>query len=318
MKTGGLPNRLLAVALTLLSASAGQGADPEPVLYSAAAYASDGLDVNSRLIIFRSDRAKFSIPLPLTLQYIAFGASGKSLFAAAFGRIDARSGTTLPGLWKIDLDPVRVSAIPGLGAFYAIDRFAVSRREDTILFSGTRRDGGGDTCGVFELTLPDGNLRSVLTTTTCSAGSPWRVFDISPNVLEALISADRSLALLDLAHGKITPLGGMISQGAYSPNGKWIAVVGVDKQNRWRTSLIEREDVSRRRELGESGGFEVAWSPDSRFVLQAVNRPACPSQDPTALETLDVETGKKFTIKNSICNAGGSNVVGWVSSKIGR
>jgi hypothetical protein len=58
-------------------------------------------------------------------------------------------------LLKIELAAVRVSAVPGSDVFYAIDRFAVSRREDTILFAGVRSDAGNKTCGIFELNLLD-------------------------------------------------------------------------------------------------------------------------------------------------------------------
>jgi len=62
----------------------------------------------------------------------------------------------------------------------------------------------------------------------------------------------------------------------------------------------------------------VVWSPDSRFLLHAVYRPACPSQNPLALETLDVQTGKRSLIKDSICNSGSSRQIGWIRSDIKR
>lgn len=62
----------------------------------------------------------------------------------------------------------------------------------------------------------------------------------------------------------------------------------------------------------------MVWSPDSKFLLHAVYRPACPSQNPLALETLDVETGKRSLIKDSICNSGSSRQIGWIRSGIKR
>ena len=70
--------------------------------------------------------------------------------------------------------------------------------------------------------------------------------------------------------------------------------------------------------VGGSNDNEVVWSPDSRFLLHAVDRPACPNQNPLALETLDIETGKRMTLKNSICKAGQGRNLGWVSSAIVR
>jgi hypothetical protein len=304
-----------AVAISV-SACVAKGA--EPYRYSVAAYASDGLDVNSRLIIFPPDRNEFTIPLPLTLRYVVYSASGQALYATAFKRLDAKSGTISPGLLKIELDPVRVTSVPGLDVFDDIDRFAVSRREDMIVFGGSRSDAGVRTCGIFELNLPDGSIRPIRQTTGCKAGSPWRVFDISPIRSEALISADRRLALLDFTDGKVTPLGGELWVGSYSPDGKWIAALELGPPGRSRTILIDPKDFSRRRDLGGSNDDEVVWSPDSRFLLHAVYRPACPSQNPLALETLEIETGKRFTLMNSTCNTGSDRTIGWVSSKIGR
>jgi hypothetical protein len=306
------------LAMINMSAFAAQIAAPNAGQYSAATYATDGLDVNSRLIVFPSDRKEFSIPLPLTLRYVVYGASGLSLYATAFKRIDAKSGTILPGLLKIELNPVRTSPLPGIGGFYDIDRFAVSHREDIIVFGGARSDNAGETCGIFELNMPGGDPRPVIQTTDCRAGSPWRVFDISPNSQEALISSERRLALLDLSNGKVTALGSDLWVGSYSPDGKWIAALQLGPPGLSKTILIDPKNPLRRRDLGGSNDDEAVWSPDSRFLMHAVYRPACPSQNPLALETLDIETGKRLTIRNSICNAGSSRTMGWISNKVGR
>jgi hypothetical protein len=306
------------LAIIYTSAFAAQIAEPNAVQYSVAAYASDGLDVNSRLMVFPADRKEFSIPLPLTLRYVVYAASGQSLYATAFKRVDAKSGTTLPGLLKIELNPVRVSALAGFGDFDVIDRFAVSHGEDIIVFGAARSDNASEKCGIFELGLPGGDPRPVIQTSDCRGGSPWRVFDVSPNSQEALISFERRLALLDLASGKVTALGSDLWVGSYSPDGKWIAALQLDPQGLSKTILIDPKNPSRRRDLGGSKDGEVVWSPDSRFLLHAVYRPACPGQNPLALETLDIETGKRFTIRDTICNAGSGRDVGWISNKVGR
>jgi hypothetical protein len=308
----------LTVALALAGTLTSQQAGPGPCRYTAAAYVSDGFGVNSRLVIFPSDRRQFSIPLPLALRSLTFGARGESLYAGTFKRLDAKTVTPMPGLFKIELNPARVNALPGSDGFYLSGRFAISRREDMLLFAGVRTDAGSMTCGIFEFNLPDGNLRSVLETSDCRAGSPWRVFDISPDASEALIRVDRRLALLDLAQGRVTPLEGELWGGAYSPDGKWIAALELFPPGRSRTILIDPKDLSRRRDLGGSNDDEVVWSPDSRFLLHVMPRDACPSQNPSALETLDIETGQRFTLKNSICKAGAGRDIGWVSSKITR
>ena len=105
---------------------------------------------------------------------------------------------------------------------------------------------------------------------------------------------------------------------SYSPDGKWIAALQLAPPGHSKTILIDRQDFSRRRDLGGSEDDEVVWSPDSRTLLHAVYRPACPSRNPLALETIDIETGKRFIPKESICNAGAGRDIGWVSTKIGR
>lgn len=293
----------------------------EPIFgpYNAAAYASDGVGINSRLIVFPSDRKEFSVSLPLTLRYITYGPGGESLYASGFKQLDAKTVTTMPGLFKIELHPVRVKDIPGSDAFYLTGRFAVSRREDLILFAGVRTDVPSKSCGIFKLSIADGKILPVLESTDCRAGSPWRVLDLAPSGLEALISANRQVSLLDLANGNITPLGSGLWRGTYSPDGNWIAALELGgPATPSKTILIDRKDPSRRRDLGGLNDDELVWSPDSRLLLHAVFRPACPSQNPIALETLDIDTGKRVTLKTTICNAGSSRDIGWVSGRVGK
>ena len=306
------------MAIAVVTALSAQVAELKPDHFRVASYASDGFDVNSRLIIFPSEGKEFSVPLPATLRYVVYGASGQTVYAGAFKRLDSKTGTHLPGLFKIELSPVRLNPLPGLDSFSSIGRFAVSRLEDMILFAGVRNDSGSRTCGIYELNLPAGNLRPVLETTDCKAESPWRVFDISPDGTGALITADRHLAVVDLVTGKLSPLEKDLWVGSYSPDGKWIAALELGAPGQSKTVLIDPKDSSRRRDLGGTNDDEVVWSPDSRFLLHAVYRPACPSRNPLALETLDAETGKRIILKSSICNAGSGREIGWVSSKIGR
>ena len=144
------------------------------------------------------------------------------------------------------------------------------------------------------------------------------MLSLSPEKTEALISANRTLALLDLAKGPITKIEGQLSNGSFSPDGKWIAAIQINNPNPPKTILIDRSDLTKRRDLGGVDDSEVVWSPDSRFLLHAVYRPACPSQNPLALETLEVQTGNRTLIKDSICNSGSSRQIGWVRSDIKR
>jgi hypothetical protein len=308
-----LAMRVGIVAIASLCTLAAQVVAPNVGHYNAATCTSSGLT------IFPADGKEFSIPLPITLRYVTFGASGESLYASGFKRLDAKTFTDMPGLFKIELNPVRVTTLPGSDTFYLSGRFAVSRREDMILFAGVRTDATSKACGVFELNIADGKLLPVLESTDCKAGSPWRVLDFAPNGAEALISANRQVSVLDLGSSKITPLGNSVWRASYSPDGKWIAALELGGPKiPSKTVLIDRKDFFQRRDLGGLNDDELVWSPDSRLLLHADYRPACPSQNPIALETMDVETGKRTVLKNSVCKAGASRDMGWVSAKVGK
>jgi len=221
-------------------------------------------------------------------------------------------------MFKIELDPVRVSNIEGLDAFYSLGPFAVSQGEDLVVSGGAKGNYPAGSCGVYEIRLPAGDVRAAIETSDCRAGSPWRVLSLSPEKTEALISANRNLALLDLAKGSITKIEGQLSKGSFSPDGKWIAAIQINNPNPPKLILIDRSDLAKRRDLGASEDSEAVWSPDSKFLLHAVYRPACPSQNPLALETLEVQTGTRSVIKESICNSGSSRQIGWIRSDLKR
>jgi hypothetical protein len=241
------------------------------------------------------------------------------VYATALKETGPRSLTDERGVFKIELDPVRVNTIQGLDDFGSIGPFAVSQGEDLIVSGGSKGNNyPARSCGVYEVHLPAGDVSAAIETSDCRAGSPWRVLSLSPEKTEALISANRSLALLDLAKGSITKIEGQLSKGSFSPDGKWIAAIQINNPNPPKIILIDRSDLTKRRDLGASEDSEAVWSPDSKFLLHAVYRPACPSQNPLALETLDVETGKRSLIKDSICNSGSSRQIGWIRSGIER
>jgi len=68
---------------------------------------------------------------------------------------------------------------------------------------------------VYEIRLPAGDIRAAIETSDCRAGSPWRVLSLSPEKTEALISANRSLALLDLGRDLSERLGGSFRVGHF-------------------------------------------------------------------------------------------------------
>jgi hypothetical protein len=314
--------RMIVVALVIAMLASPAAHSAEPASFSPAALVSHQTTGNHAeffIAVFPPAGKEFEISLPLIPRWFAYGPSGRSVYATALKETGPRSFTDEPGMFKIELDPVRVNTIRGLDAFGSIGPFAVSRDEDLVVSGGSKDNSyPANSCGVYEIHLPAGDIHAAIETSDCRAGSPWRVLSLSPEKTEALISANRSLALLDLAKGSITKIEGQLSKGSFSPDGKWIAAIQINNPNPPRTILIDRSDLTKRRDLGESEDSEVVWSPDSKFLLHAVYRPACPSQNPLALETLDVETGKRSLITDSICNSGSSRQIGWIRSGIKR
>jgi hypothetical protein len=314
--------RMVTVSAVIAMLASPAARSAEPASFSPAALVSrqtTGNHAEFFIAVFPPAGKEFEISVPLIPRWFAYGPSGRSVYATALKETGPRSFTDEPGVFKIELDPVRINTIRGLDTFGSIGPFAVSRDEDLVVSGGSKGNSyPANSCGVYEIHLPAGDIHAAIETSDCRAGSPWRVLSLSPEKTEALISANRSLALLDLAKGSITKIEGQLSKGSFSPDGKWIAAIKINNPNPPRTILIDRSELTKRRDLGESEDSEVVWSPDSKFLLHAVYRPACPSQNPLALETLDVETGKRSLIKDSICNSGSSRQIGWIRSDIKR
>jgi hypothetical protein len=313
--------RMITIAIVAVTLASPAARSAEPVSFSPAALMSrqtTGNHAEFFIAVFPPAGKEFEISLPLIPRWFAYGPSGRSVYATAL--VDTgRSFTTQRGILKIELDPVRVSTIQGLDAFYSIGPFAVSQGEDLIVSGGAKGNYPAGSCGVYEIRMAAGDIHTTIETSDCRAGSPWRVRSLSPEKTEALISANRSLALLDLAKGSITKIEGQLSGGSFSPDGRWIAALQLgDPEAPSKTVLIDRTNLASRRDLGGVNDSEVVWSPDSGFLLHAVPRPACPSQNPLALETLEVQTGNRVLIKDSICNSGSSRQIGWIRSDIKR
>jgi hypothetical protein len=311
----------LAVVVVTLATPAARSA--EPASFGPAALMSRqtaGNHAEFFIAVFPFAGKEFEISIPLMPRWFAYGASGRSVYATALKETGPRSFTDEPGMFKIELDPVRVNTIQGLDAFGDIGPFVVSQGEDLVVSGGSKGNNyPAKSCGVYEIRLPAADIRAAIETSDCRAGSPWRVLSLSPEGTEALILADRRLALLDLAKGSITKIEGQLSGGSFSPDGRWIAVLQLgDPKAPSKTILIDRTNLASRRDLGGVEDSELVWSPDSRFLLHAVYRPACPSQNPLALETLEVQTSNRALIKDSICNSGSSRQIGWIRSDIKR
>lgn len=280
-----------------------------------------GLDSDA-LRVFPSDGSMVTIALPFRLGRVMFGPDGKSLYGTnATGRGGVIQESA--GLSKVELNPTRSSPVSGTAPFM-IKSFAFSVRQDKLIISGNRRETNGSVCGVFEILLPVGNVRQVLKS-DCNYQWAWDELSLSPDGALAIATVgsntdhDLHLDLIDLVRGTTKSLGSEFWMGVWSPNGKWIAVLG----NRSRDiSLIDPHDLSRRRSLGGTARIKPEWSPDSRYLLLwKYHLFRCgigiDVEPPATLETLDIESGKRSTIRSSQCQLSLGST-GWVSSEIAK
>lgn len=120
--------------------------------------------VSQELKIFPTSGEPINIPLPFALGGLAYSPSGKTLFATD-GR---RPALVKRGLFRIEFNPVRVSLVPG-SLDLNFDSFSVSANEDTIVFAGARP---GEPCGIFELRVHSGEVRTVAHDLPCTPGEP--------------------------------------------------------------------------------------------------------------------------------------------------
>lgn len=284
-----------------------------PYPYEAANYVS-GRHADD-LRIFPSKGNAITIAMPLRILRATFGPDGKSIYGIVAD--SHRSVGDQPGLSKVEFNPIRASAIPATSGFL-IRSFALSSHQDKLVISGNLHAS----CGVFEIQLPDGKTRQVLTYDCHNVGD-WTHLSMSPNGEQVIatvgsnIGHELHLELIDLVHGTTKSVGPQFSLGVWSPDGQWIVV----RESGPRDDAV---DFSRRRDLG-GGVVEVpTWSPDSRYLLLWKGYLFRCGMDlggledrPCTLETVDIQTGKRSTIRSSMCQITGGST-GWVSSEIQR
>lgn len=263
------------------------------------------------LIVFPFNAARVTIALPVAIGRLAYGPDGISLYTGADFTDPNRAG-----LFRVDIKSGQVSAIPGSSGFQGADSLAVSARKDKIVISGgnwQRRHLVA--CGIFELSIPSGDVRTVnpLETTGCDYLSTWHDISLSPNAEQAVADRKGRVELIDLRRGTITPIGPG-QKAAWSPDGKWIAM--LDNTRNYGISLMDASDFSKRRHLGNTDDQELVWSPDSRYLLLWKSELLCGGYFGT-FEILDVNTGGRAAIQSSRC-AVNLMTAGWVSEELTR
>jgi WD40 repeat protein len=252
------------------------------------------------LRIFPPTGAAIQVPLPFALGRVAFGSDGKALYVAR------------DRLLKIEFNPVRMSTVPGTEGFDT-SGLAVSQRQDMILISGAHTQDHRRVCGLFEVKTLDGSLRQVLTSSGCDYVSAWTEISLSPAAEQAVALHNRRFEMIDLVRATTRPLDANFWAAEWSPDGKWIAALAGEESQLW---LVDPSDLSRRRDLGKTGGG-VHWSPDSRYLLLFADSLLCNIEDRYSMETLEVASGKRSVVKSSRCQIVGA-ASGWMSADIAR
>lgn len=169
-------------------------------------------------------------------------------------------------------------------------------------------DGSNRYCGVFRVTLPGGAVTPVIQSADCHYKSAWLSLSLSPDGTHAIAIQNNSLQLIDIAGRAAKSLGDGFIKASWSPDGQWIAA--LENGAKWRTVLFDAVRLSRTKVLPTS---ETQWSPDSRYLL-SVGGWGCFFETGT-IQTLDIQSGAKATIKSSRCKVYMTST-GWVSSEI--
>jgi hypothetical protein len=274
------------------------------------------------LTVFPIEGEAIGIPLPFDRCKVAFSPTATALYAIR-RTTSARGDTAESSIVKIEFNPTRLTTLiesVNLG----VNSFAVSMREDKLVIAGARLEGGKRVCGLFEIRLPGGNARQILDSKDCGL-SPWRELSLSPTGELAVAHSGAQLQLIDLVRGTVKVLPSEFSKGqwstgaAWSPDGKWIAVL----ESRWRgrTFLLDANDFSKRRILARGRGYHrmtPVWSPDSHYLLRGKMQLRCgigiDLDPPYSLEIVNVDTGKKTAIRSSKCKMD-NGIAGWLSSE---
>ncbi|MGD0618927.1 MAG: hypothetical protein ABSB67_14835 [Bryobacteraceae bacterium] len=185
-----------------------------------------------------------------------------------------------------------------------MNSIAVSKDLAKIVFSGRYPDGKAPGCGVFELAVTAQKIRKILDNPECDYIHSWHGISLSPDGLQAVAVLKQRLEVIDLATGALRVLGTGYFEASWSPDGKWIAA--VDNGGKFRTKLLDAADFTVRRVFGTT---DLAWSPDSRYLLNTRASASCGESG--TLEALDITTGARRTIATSTCQVNQSTT-GWV------
>ncbi len=259
--------------------------------------------------LFPRDGKELRVPLPVTLGSATFSPDGKSMYGAAHGSPDRT--VRIRGIVRVELKTAQVTPVPDTNDFDAWS-LAISPDERHLVVSGSRGLGAGRKCGVFQITLPSGASKQILTTSNCNIQAAWTKLSVSPDGHRLLALHGGRYELISLEGGPTQRMDDKYWMAMWSPDGKRIAALSDYEPA--KLLLLDASDLSRTRELGSVDGG-LYWSPDSRFLLLYKDQLSCGPSETYSMEILDIQTGERTVPKNSHCAISGG-LGGWVSSEI--
>jgi hypothetical protein len=270
------------------------------------------------IMVFPFDGIAYTIPLSFVPRIVAFSPKGNAMYAIKRSEADGKTSSSIA---KIEFHPTRINPITE-SLDLEISSLAVSSREDKLVIAGRLR--AQRTCGVYEISLPSGQMRPILESFGCRYELVRNALSLSSDGEHVVANVGRDLDLIDLPNGTVKSLGSDFSKGpwragaAWSPDGKRIAV--MESANRGRVYLLDPSDMSQQRIL-HSGYHRMTpvWSPDSHYLVRGRLQLRCgiyfDEDPPFTLEIDDVETGKRTLIRSSRCKMEGESV-GWLSTDL--
>jgi WD40 repeat protein len=287
-----------AVLLLAIVACSREGAGVAP---TQVAYNPVFVDQKGTLNVFPPDGPTFSMDLPISITGIAYAPDGLSLYG--FGL--PREG--LSGLQRISFSPLRSDVVPGTASFRMVSGVAASPEQDRVVISGRYGIDATGECGLFEV-VRRGNIRKVAGSGTCNSSESWVRLSLAPDGKRLLGYKESQLEIIEIESGSIRALGDRYVGGAWSPDGKWIAVLegtGGDQ-----TVLLDAKTTAVVRRLGSTN---LQWSPDSRFLLGERSQSCFPEWG--TFVVIDVSTGSETIIPSSHCKVN-LNTTGWLDRGI--
>lgn len=257
-----------------------------------------------QLEVFPLGGSSFVVNLPAAVTWIDYAPDGKSLYGISW--------TGGAKVIQINDRPMKILRTVDTGGI-APGEMAPMPRSARLLISGRY----GAVCGIFEFDPASAAVRSITADSDCRPESIWGHLSLSADGTRLVAHRKSGLVVIDVTSGSMEALAPELIRGAWSPDGKWLAVIdGAGK----RTELLDARDLTLRRVLPPSN---AQWSPDSRYLLGAREGlwAALTALSPTCLGywstliAIDAANGREDVIASSACKVNLGTTV-WVESDV--